>query len=159
MNTKTCKKCKVEKEIIGFYKCIDHKDGLQSYCKECLLENSKKDYKQNNRKELFAMRSAYAKRISKKFVDELKTKLGCCNCEESGFCCIDFHHLEDKTIEISTLVRLNSKKRLLKELLKCSAVCANCHRKIHANKISIESLRRVTENDFNLCKSFSKIRN
>jgi len=40
-NTKTCNKCKTEKEISEFYKRPDRKSRLSSRCKVCLLEYSK----------------------------------------------------------------------------------------------------------------------
>lgn len=44
---KLCKHCMVEKEIFAFNKKSDTKDGLQSYCKECIMK-----IKQEKRKQL-----------------------------------------------------------------------------------------------------------
>jgi hypothetical protein len=39
---KICRKCKIEKPIIEFYKDETHLDKLNSYCKDCTKKNAKK---------------------------------------------------------------------------------------------------------------------
>lgn len=54
---KLCVKCGEYKLRDGdFHFKAGAKDGLQAYCKICLNENSKRDYKDNVRKDLFADR-------------------------------------------------------------------------------------------------------
>jgi superfamily II helicase len=45
METRICKKCSLDKEIQQFYKNKKLKDGYESKCKSCVLEerNTKKD--------------------------------------------------------------------------------------------------------------------
>jgi len=45
METKICKKCSIDKEIENFYKNKKLKDGYESKCKSCVLEerSNKKD--------------------------------------------------------------------------------------------------------------------
>jgi len=45
-------------------------------------------------------------------------------------CCMDFHHKDPKIKERDIGKYMNSKK-LLKEIVKCTMVCSNCHRIIH----------------------------
>jgi hypothetical protein len=46
---------------------------------------------------------------------------------------LEFHHLEDKDNEVSRLMgRGASLEALIREIKKCSVVCANCHRRITA---------------------------
>lgn len=44
---KTCYRCKVEKPISEFYKCLSRFDGYQSACKQCNRELDKERYKTN----------------------------------------------------------------------------------------------------------------
>lgn len=71
----------------------------------------------------------------KKWFRNYKQKLSCEECGESHRACLDFHHKGEKEIEVSKLVsRYNtSKDRILEEIEKCDVLCANCHRKRHAN--------------------------
>lgn len=49
METKKCAKCGRELPVSEFYKSKVHKDGYQSYCKDCIKENNrtkKSDIKQ-----------------------------------------------------------------------------------------------------------------
>lgn len=58
-----------------------------------------------------------------------------CNCGESNLCCLDFHHLRDKIVDVSEMIR--DKKYTLQnvkdEIEKCRIVCSNCHRKLHCS--------------------------
>ncbi len=66
-------------------------------------------------------------------VDHLKKLLGCCFCEESASCCLDFHHpFENKEKGVSYWVAGKSFENIVNEISKCVCVCSNCHRKIHA---------------------------
>lgn len=35
VETKVCSKCKIEKEVVNFYKACRNRDGYKTYCKEC----------------------------------------------------------------------------------------------------------------------------
>lgn len=52
--TKICIKCKVELDINLFGKLKRNKDGLDSYCKSCNNEKSKKSYENNSEKKLIS---------------------------------------------------------------------------------------------------------
>lgn len=56
-----------------------------------------------------------------------------CPCGEDRVPCLDFHHRTgDKTINIGHCIdRGWGKKRILAEIAKCDAICANCHRYLH----------------------------
>lgn len=67
----------------------------------------------------------------------------------NGKCCIcgfdkwqsalEFHHVnpEEKEFSITTDTTTKAIEKQLKELKKCILVCANCHRGIHSNNISV----------------------
>jgi len=66
----------------------------------------------------------------------------CLVCSEAESVCIDYHHIfpEDKVKELSKLVNeMFSKEKILIELEKCVPLCANCHRKVHANIIDLQN--------------------
>ena len=51
METKICTKCKIQQDIINFYKDSRRKDGLQSNCKKCFSERNVKynrEFRKNN---------------------------------------------------------------------------------------------------------------
>jgi hypothetical protein len=68
-------------------------------------------------------------------VTEYKALHGCCRCPENDPVCLDFHHLDptEKDINPSKMVEHGwSWERMLREIYKCVVMCANCHRKLHA---------------------------
>ena len=56
---KTCKKCKVEKELNLFYIDNRTKDGFQVYCKECFKEKRKISYLKNKENTLLTCKKWY----------------------------------------------------------------------------------------------------
>ena len=68
------------------------------------------------------------------FREEYLPSQKCANCNESHPACIDFHHKDPHTKDAGIARILHdtrSKSTLMKELEKCIALCANCHRKLH----------------------------
>src|SRR5690348_15352620 len=66
--------------------------------------------------------------------NEFKAGFSCIICGESEPACIDFHHLQgdEKIVNVADLLRNRvSKERIIAEIGKCVALCANCHRKLH----------------------------
>jgi hypothetical protein len=64
---------------------------------------------------------------------DLKSRL-VCPCGESHPACIQFHHIDAETKEVSVsdaIKRRWSKARILVEIEKCEVLCANCHIKLH----------------------------
>lgn len=143
-----CAKCKQDKDVSCFGKSTKRPDGLQNYCKECNRQQAKLYY-QNNKEELYEIykdRSDLRKAEMKYDLDKFKANLGCLFCNENEPICLDFHHVgEDKEDQISNLVRKGSYKKLQKEIKKCVLVCANCHRKVHANILSVDKSQCITE--------------
>ena len=135
---KMCNKCKLKKSLDEFNRNSTKKDGLQSYCKICSNESAKKDYKDNNRKNLFIERANSRKQEMKILFNKVRSGNGCAFCEEREICCMDFHHLDplQKDVNVSYLCECKSKDRMLNEMKKCVVVCSNCHRKIHAGLLT-----------------------
>jgi len=71
MSTKTCSKCRVEKDVVKFDKNKRNKDGLGSWCKSCKKEHYKanreeklakvKEYREANREEILAKKKEHYK--------------------------------------------------------------------------------------------------
>jgi len=64
---------------------------------------------------------------------------GCSRCTEKEQVCLDFHHRDPKTklFSISAKIRFGGPlplNQLMAEIAKCSVVCSNCHRKLHAEE-------------------------
>jgi len=70
----------------------------------------------------------------KKWFKEYKKNFECKNCDEDHPACLDFHHTGEKDSGVTELVsrKNTSKKRIKEEIEKCEVLCANCHRKLHA---------------------------
>ena len=136
---KVCSKCKRDKGEDEFHKSKSKKDGLQSYCKICLNDNAKRDYKENNRKELFTKRAKCKRNEVVELCNDIRAANGCSLCDEETVCCLDFHHLDPskKDTNISFLAYAKSKDRMLAEMKKCVVLCSNCHRKVHAGLLEV----------------------
>ena len=73
--------------------------------------------------------------LYKQWFNDYKSTLSCMKCGFTGHgVAIDFHHdNDDKTDTVATLAgTTSSKKRVLEEISKCTVLCANCHRILHA---------------------------
>jgi hypothetical protein len=70
-----------------------------------------------------------------RLLSELKAVSGCLQCGEAHPDCLDFHH-RDAGAKSFTVCK--SKRwawdTLLREVEKCDILCANCHRKLEAQK-------------------------
>lgn len=151
MVKKICKKCNSLKKIDEFHKKPSGEFGRHSYCKKCAIENSKLHYQANKNIVLPRMRdySNSLKKQIKTAVDRIKQNYGCCFCEESESCCLDFHHVDPKEKEhtISEMLSMKNVSILVKEINKCVCVCSNCHRKIHAGLLSGGSEYKICISD------------
>lgn len=104
------------------------------------LEYNRKWNKEYYRKNKDKEKRRVAKRkaeIAKWFL-KVKSTFRCKICGEKETVCLDFHHLSKKRKDFS-LGSIKAwgwgKKRIMKELKKCTVLCANCHRKVHAKII------------------------
>lgn len=60
----------------------------------------------------------------------------CNQCDESRAAALDFHHPDSKQNGISQMVNHGySKRRIREEIDRCTVLCANCHRREHADDI------------------------
>jgi len=134
---KRCTTCDSWKPEQAFNKKKSSKDGLQTKCRECSKRLAKAHYRLNEASEKDRI---YSRReeIRRLYV-AYKEGLQCLVCGEGRSCCLDFHHKnQDKEANICEMVQWgHSWIRILKEIKKCVPLCSNCHRKIHANEMSL----------------------
>ncbi len=71
-------------------------------------------------------------------INTIKSNKGCHFCQENDPCCLDFHHTSDNKERNVAHMKTGSLKSLLREIAKCVVLCSNCHRKLHAGKLSIQ---------------------
>lgn len=135
---KLCPKCNITKSFDEFHVCKSKKSGYQTYCKVCLLENIRADYKK--RPEVYLERSNKRRKVYFDLLNRIRVYFGCQICGEKEACCLDFHHIDSdtKVSEVSYLAHCKNRHKILEEIKKCAVICANCHRKIHAGMITIE---------------------
>lgn len=116
---KTCTVCKESKALDEFPKHPQHKDGYNSVCKKCMQKSNKKC--RSNKKIHFI------KKIGGEYTN-CKIKL-----TENNWPIFDFHHIDPSQKEVSwSTLRNWSNDKIEKELNKCTLLCANCHRLLHA---------------------------
>lgn len=135
---KVCYRCKQAKENSAFCKNCERKDGLTTYCKDCLHISDKKWRTENLEKHRQASMQWYYRK--KHSIDGLKIN-GCAICGyDKCLESLDFHHAnpEDKKFRIAT--GNHTKEKILEEMSKCILLCKNCHFEIHyKEKIKMRS--------------------
>ncbi|AGM11771.1 hypothetical protein HCTV5_143 [Halovirus HCTV-5] len=69
------------------------------------------------------------------YIREFKQDNGCSRCDEDHPACLVFHHNnpEEKEFDVSRAASI-ALDRVKKEVEKCTILCANCHRKLHAKE-------------------------
>ena len=77
---------------------------------------------------------AYVRKRAEKnriWINRYKSERGCSMCAENDFRCLDFHHLDPKE-KAATVSKMYgyAAETIMKEILKCVLLCANCHRKM-----------------------------
>ena len=138
MNTKKCSNCKETKSVDEFNWKNKQKGIRNSRCKSCIKLYRKSYYESYDRDKQINRIRQYQSRLTKRY-NEWKATLCCEVCDESSTECLDFHHLDPsiKDRPVSKLVRLGSWKRVMAEAEKCVVLCSNCHRKVHAGKLTL----------------------
>lgn len=134
MGTKICRKCETELNLCEFYFRNKKENIRHDICKMCAKKNSiDKKYYNNNKEEYLAK----TKIRQEALLNENRIKLleyqqlnPCVDCGNDNPIVLEFDHLiqEEKTINISLMLRDYKWDKIKKEIDKCEVVCANCHR-------------------------------
>ena len=136
---KTCGRCKEFKSL----ELYNRKGSwYSSICKYCNSLNLKKHHQENP--DSYRAKTKKKRGDMKAVVELIRSENPCCVCKESSSACIDFHHIDDK-LKDDKLKRtrksfsesFSSYNKLFNEIEKCAALCANCHRKMHAGEIRV----------------------
>jgi len=113
---------------------MPYKDKTQQ--KEYKIKWNKEYYCKNKQQELERIQKR--KQKIKMWFNSYKATLCCSNCDEKNSVCLEFHHknIEQKSFAINEALGKKgcSKESILNEIKKCTILCANCHRKIHAKR-------------------------
>jgi hypothetical protein len=134
METKKCNCCSVVFPIEDF--AFKNKaEGIRiNFCSNCRKIKSKSSYEKHKQTNL--KRTAKNKLKSLEWYKNLKKTLSCCVCGEKEPECLDFHHIDSSEKDfILSEIKRESIGRMKNELNKCACLCANCHRKHHAEKL------------------------
>lgn len=134
METIVCRKCKNELELENFY-FRNKSEGIKHHvCKLCSKKNSnEKNYYLNNKEEYLNN----TKNRQERLLNENRIKLidyqrlnPCVDCGNNDPIVLEFDHLiqEEKTINVSLMLRDYKWEKIKQEIDKCEVVCANCHR-------------------------------
>jgi hypothetical protein len=130
---KECCICKQKLDPVNFNKNKTKSDGLQSQCRSCNREKSRRYYASNREKHFKATNARKQKIVknNRQYVYDYIVKIGCVDCGENYPACCDFDHVTgDKTGNISRMIHRGcSLNTIIKEISKCVVRCANCHRK------------------------------
>ena len=113
--------------------------GRQKFRSECKKCKKKRDKKYHSRPEVAAKLTERAnryKKIRKDYVIEILKKSSCVDCGESDFRVLEFDHVKgEKVASIAQMVgRHFSLEAIKAEIDKCEVRCANCHRKVTAQR-------------------------
>jgi hypothetical protein len=139
---KKCGKCKFEYTEQNFYKDSHRKDGLSWDCKKCSSKKHKwyasnsdvpkecaRRWRANNKLKTLEHKKQLYQKV--KLFQQTYLKRNPCDCGMADLECLDYHHVDQKTLE-KRIPAIHTFNKSIEEMTKCIVVCANCHRKIHA---------------------------
>lgn len=106
---------------------------MQSYCKVCQKIYRKEHYLANRKK--YITKAAVRNKMERERYREYKETLSCSVCGENHPATLVFHHRDPSTKDftISSAVSAKGLAAVMREIKKCDVLCANCHRKLHAD--------------------------
>ena len=138
MDTKFCNKCETEKSLDCFLWKNKDKGLKHSHCSECYKETRKKSYNKN--KDYYLKKNVKKREENYLWMLEYKKDKSCLVCGVNEPVCLDFHHIngDEKFTEVSKMkYSTYSIETIKKEIDKCIILCANCHRMLHSNIITL----------------------
>jgi hypothetical protein len=102
--------------------------------KKASVQRSSKKYYEANKEKVIKANGLVRKRNRERW-SELKSKLQCSRCGFSHPAALDFHHeTRDNHKSVYRLASSGLYKQAIREIQKCSVLCANCHRITHAEE-------------------------
>jgi hypothetical protein len=132
MENKKCYTCEKTLPLTEFNKNKRRYDGLQTHCRKCQREKSRKYYAANKPKMVRQINECKEarKEVNRERLYEYFLSHPCVDCGESDPRVLEFDHQRDKTATISSLLCSGyGWERIVEEIDKCEVRCANCHRR------------------------------
>lgn len=117
-----CPDCKKRKNYSLFSKSKRNKNGIDCYCKECVMKRAPRYFKKRNEKRTL---------IKARLVKYKGNKCFVCKVENLPLTVFQFHHMNPKKKDFQISLNMTFNKNLMKEVDKCALVCANCHCVVH----------------------------
>ncbi len=88
-------------------------------------------YYENNKAEVYRRKKGRRERLKNELVELLGGKCKICGYSKC-YAALEFHHhKKDKENCVSIFLKNSSRQKSLKEAIKCTLLCANCHRELH----------------------------
>jgi hypothetical protein len=104
---------------------------LQSWCRECFAANNARYYREHRdvQKARLLRNSAARREQNHRRVVDYLSQQSCADCGETDIVVLQFHHMGDKSANVSALIAAGASWTTVKaEIAKCAVLCANCHR-------------------------------
>lgn len=132
---KQCPSC--GETTTNFAKNKAKKDGLQSLCRICVSEINRRYYRATPEKN--PARVASKERMRSEAKEYIKAYLEahpCIDCGNSDIIVLEFDHVRGKKIRaVGNMIQQGlSIKTIQNEIDKCEVRCANCHRRVTAQR-------------------------
>lgn len=133
---KRCCSCNQLKDLDHFHKHSRSKDGRVSRCKICAKTSNRMWFERRKTSVLTNRRKKIKELLN--ISNNLKEAAGCIVCKEKDCVCLEWHHINpaEKESNITRLIENNSSSKFYEEIKKCIVVCSNCHKKIHAGRMT-----------------------
>lgn len=146
---KRCSRCKEEKDESQFQRNRSAKDGLQDQCKQCRRLLDRRTYLNRTPEQTEAYRERERLVIARynELAYEYLLDYPCVDCGERDPVVLEFDHVGDKRFDVANLIQSSrSWQAILAEIEKCEVRCANCHRRVTAQRLGRWRYIRHLEN-------------
>ena len=127
---KTCGSCRRDLPASAFNRSGA---GLQHWCRDCFRDYFARRGATHLR-QVVASRAKRVAAVKAQTVDYLRAH-PCVDCGESDVRVLDFDHIGEKRELVSSLVARGARwNRIVEEIAECQVRCANCHRRVTAQR-------------------------
>lgn len=127
---KTCTRCGISKDLSEFNFKIKAKNLYSYHCRDCSKKYIRNHYLNNRTYYLkkAKKRNAIVRKEIRDYLWEYLKAHGCVDCGENNPIVLEFDHIKDKLLAVSSFARGHKLKDVQNEVAKCEVRCANCHR-------------------------------
>jgi hypothetical protein len=136
---KTCTRCRGAKPLDQFPPVRRGHSRLQSWCRACFAEVNAANYRKDAasaRARIAAYIRAQREVVHRRLVEYLQAH-PCVDCGERDLVVLEFDHLGEKVADISVYAGgRRTWPTVLAEIEKCAVRCANCHRRMTAQRVA-----------------------